>query len=359
MRAPTISTQASSVINLVPNYRVAPMPVVIPYRARGMESYFRRFRDGDATVPTAAVQKSIATLLDGTEAIVVNDLLNTLRMSNEHQARIRELNAQPTLAGNFHSDKIILDYDSSSSFEQMAALSDWLAQKQIKKDHTFFLSAPGDDYIPVYVKKYSTKATTAMHVMLGSKKGSHKAPKYEDWAVTDPWFDNDQKRFIYPLEALEIVRQPDFSAATVLKGNAFEFEGIDANHRYGSTYACVEDKGQSKNSSKKIKSAGFNACALTDRFSDAADPTADEANISLSVNYKDYAGEGYLDDLDISVTPGKLMKAAEKVLIDNGDDGELRQLMENLTIAKLGVQRTPLLSQHIAQKLVANNTADR
>ncbi len=351
MRAPIVSIPASS----VPIYQVAPS-TQIPV-ARGVDSYFRRFRAGDTTVPGAAVQKSIATLLDRTEATVVNDLLNTLRMSDEHRARIGELNAQPTLAGKFNSDKVIFDYETASSFEQMAALSDWLAQKKIRTDHTFFFSVPNDDYIPVYVKKYATEAT-AMHVRLGATQGTHKAPKYEDWAGTDPWFNDAQKRFIHPLEALEIVRQPNFSAATMLKGNAYERDLVDTNHRYGLEYACVEEKGQSKNSSKKINSAGLNACSFTHIFSDRTDPTADEFDVTLPVNYEDYTEDGYLDDLDIGVTPGKLMKAAEKVLINNYDDGELTRLMENLTIAKLGVQRTPMLSEHIARKLEANNKAD-
>ena len=343
--------------------RARPVPTTLapaPIRAAtGVDRYFRRFKEGDTTIPEAAVQKSISTLLDETEALVVNDLLSTLRASDEHQARIRELNTQPRLAGSFNSGKIIHDNESSSPFEQMAAISDWLAQKKIKGNHTFFLSAPGGDHIPVYIKKQDGRDTTTMHVMLGSKTGSHKAPRYEDWSDTDPWDNGVQKRFVYPLEALEIVRQPNFSAATVLKGNAFETHCIDTAHRYGSIYACVEDKGQSKNTAKKIRSAGLNACTFADIFSDTADPTADEADIFLPINYEDYAEEGYLDALDVSVTPGKLMKAAEKVLINNLDDGDLMRQLENLTIAKLGVVRTPLLSEHIAKKLTTNNAADK
>lgn len=320
-------------------------------------SYFERLREGDSSVPSADVLKPISILLDQATQSVVNEFMEVLGASNEHQERVQLFTSQPRKAGKFAQSKILLQ--NASSFEQMVAISDWLGRVRIRDNHTFFLSACGDDYIPVQVTKYPKLDANMMHVRLGATSGAHKAPKYEAWANTDPWQDDKQKVFIYALEALETIRQPQFSAATMIKGNAFESEHIESEWRYGSTYACVEGKGQSKNGQptttpKKVNSAALNVATLTDLISDASDPLAEEINLCLPICYENYSEEGYADDLDLSVSPGALLKSAERAIV-NRDMSDLNRLMENLVIGKLDVPRTPMLCNFVAQKLIHNN----
>lgn len=285
-----------------------------------VNSYLDRLKVGDSSVPTAQALLAIATTLDSAMGSVVTNLTNVLRDSPEHQARVALLQNQPRTAGSFSRNKILLE--GVSPFEQIVAVSDWLGRVHIRQPHTFFLAASNDNYVPVHVKKFKDVDTTMMHVMLGTTRGDHKAPAYADWAVSDPRENPNQKVFIDTLEDLEVVRQPNFSAATFLKSNAFQLDKIDAQWRYGSMYACVEDKGQSKNSAKKRRSAAFNACSMVQELADESDPVAKEVDICLPVQYEDYANEGYRDDLEICVTPGILMEAAGKAIV-NQDATEL------------------------------------
>lgn len=310
--------------------------------------YFEQFNQGEVVVPEAPVQFRIAQVLDAATNATVTNMINVLKASPEHQARVTLLQGQARLAGPYKQAKVILN--DISSFEQMVALSDWLGRVKIQKPHTFFFSSK-DDYVPVKANKYKCVSANMMHVMLGSTRGDHKAPKYEDWAANDPWQDERQKVFACPLEALEIVRQPDYSAATMLKGNCFEMAVIETDWRYGSVYACVEEKGQSKNSPKKLKSAGLNACSLVKGLADESDPKATESDIALSIHFEDYAPEGYADDLNTEVTPGGIIEAAKQA-IEQQTDEKIKRAMEILTIAKLGVPRTPMLKRYIGERLL-------
>ena len=324
--------------------------------AAALTQYFERYRTGDTTLPSADALASISRVLDASARDCINRFMQVLRASNEHEARVGTLQAQPSSAGRFAAHKIRLH--DASSFEQMVAINDWLTRVRIRGNHTFFLSAD-DDYVPVQVKKYAGLDANMMHVRLGATSGAHKAPKYTDWALNNPWDNPTQKVFIYALEGLETVRQPHFSAATMIKGNAFDNDYIDESWRYGDTYACVEGKGQSKAgqptaTGKKVKSAGLNLATLTDDFANAADPLAVERDFCLNVNYEDYSDNGYADDLVVTVTPGALVQAAETAIVDR-DTTELNRLMENLVIAKLPAPKTPMLCDYMAGRLLANN----
>ena len=309
--------------------------------------YFDQFHEGDTSVPVGNTLMPIAKHLDRATNKALKSLMTVLESSKEHRSRVSLLKKQTRTAGKFSNEKIL--FKGENAFEQMVAINDWLLKTQIQKIHTFYISGRSNGYVPVRVNKFPTD-TTMMHVVLGNTRGDHKAPKYTDWAQSDPWLTRSQRIFIHPLEALEIVRQPHYSAATVLKGNAFEEKSIETEWRYGEKFACVESKGQSKDSSKKKQSSALNACSMTDYFSDIADPQALESDIAIYPNYEHYADEGYADDLDLSVSPGSLIIAAEKAVIKK-DSSDLERLMEILTIAKLRPPQTPQLKRHIGDRL--------
>lgn len=315
--------------------------------------YFADFNAGNTTVNRGALEP-ISRKLDAATNVVIFRYMNILRSSPEHEARVRFLHRQPRTAGDFSQEKIL--FPNASAFEQMVAISDWLAQARIRENHTFFISAFDDDYVPVRANKIPQKPATMMHVVLGTTIGSHKSPKYENWAQSDPWLDPAQRVFIDALESLEIVRQPNYSAATMLKGNPFEHDLISTDWRYGKTFACVEDSGQSRYSPKKVKSAGLNACSLAEAFSNLFDPQAEGINICLPVHYEDYSNDQdhnrYADDLDITVSPGQIIKATQTAT--DGNWLELIRLVENLAIAKIGPPRTPVLCNYIASRIRAN-----
>lgn len=147
-------------------------------------TYFERFSDGDPTVPSDLALKPLAKALDEAAKGVVNDFVDVLRTSPQHQARVRLLQAQPRTCGNYSEDKELLG--KASSFEQMVAVCDWLAGAHIRQCHTFFLSRLEDDYFLVQATKFKGIDATPMHILLGAKNGSHKAPRYRELASSDP-----------------------------------------------------------------------------------------------------------------------------------------------------------------------------
>jgi hypothetical protein len=326
-------------------------------------NYFNRIEQGDSATPTLAAYKPIAQKLDAVTAVVLKDLMDVLKATPEHTSRVQLLQNQDRTAGKYHSSKILMK--DASPFEQMVAISDWIGRNAFRKDRTLFISAPSypaveegaiGDYIPVLAKKFPTTSMSAMHVVLGSTTGSHKAPKYENWALHDPWDNPSDTRFIYSLEGLEMVRQPNYSAATVLKGNAFELETkIDCQWRYGAKYACVESKGQSKDSQKKQSSAGLNVCAMLETFCNISDPLAKEADICLGVQYEKYSDNGYADNLNLRTPIYQIIKSAQTAIYNN-DDTHLKTMMENLTISKIGIPKTPDFKRYIADKILQNGT---
>jgi hypothetical protein len=313
--------------------------------------YFEQFKNGDSTLPSNEVQLELSRKMDAVMQVQVERMYTVLRTSYDHFQRIGTLVAQPRTSGSIRQNKIL--FQGISAFEQMVVLSDWLARANIREVHTFFF-AWKDDYIHIRANVPKNSPPSTMHIVLGATSGDRKMPKYSDWAINDPWQNANHKRFIYALEGLEIVRQPNFSAATMIKGNAFEVEYIDPAWRYGTTYACVEDTGQSRISPKKQRSAALSACSLVEEFSNASDPTALETNFCLPVEYENYNDDHYIDHLNLDVSPGNLIAATKKAVIDRQDE-ELSRLMQNLLIAKIGVPQTPVLRAHIAEILATNS----
>lgn len=306
-------------------------------------AYFKRVDKGDLRPPEKAGLKYLARTIDQASKRAYDDLALIVRQSPEHLRRKAELEKQPRTVGKSSVAKAILK--STSSFEQMVALDDWVGGKKFTEKHTFCLAKGDDDYVPV-----SVKSSSLMDLVLGSTRGDHKAPKYDKWAEKDPWKDPYQEPFIYPLEALEMVRQPSYIGATVLKGNAFESEWIDQEWRYGATKGCVETRGQRRESQKKRQSAGLNLAALAEEWACEEDPKCKDVNICLEPRYENYADEGYQDDRKVDVSPGKLIAAARKTIVAQ-DPTDLDALMKQLFIAKIGGVSTPALREHIVAEM--------
>lgn len=308
-------------------------------------TYYDSVKEGNYTAPPQEVQLYISAKVDAAVNKAFSDLSTSLKDSKEHALRVEEIKRQPRTAGATSKSKAILR--EATSFEQYSALRSWQEQTSITKTHTFVLANPKDpdDYIPVTVK-----ANSAMQIILGSTKGERKAPKYADWAEQDPRLIESQKRFIAPLESLEEVRQPNFSAATLIKSGAFTNNLIDTKWRYGLDHACVESPGQSRNTTKKQASAGKNLTELFERF-----PESDShRNIGTPVVYEDYSSDGYKDELPLTVTPFNLLEATQKSILRK-DDTDLDNLARILFMTHIGPQKTPAVQNKIVETLFNNS----
>ncbi len=287
--------------------------------------YYDAVKQGNYSIPGPAVQKAIAEKLDAAAERAYDLFSEVLLDSDEHARRVALIARQPRTAGKACLDKAIMS--GVTPFEQYSALRSWQEKTDIKKVHTFiFGDVSEEDYIPVSVKP----GGSSMGIVLGATRGERKAPKYADWAENNPNLDDSQKRFVAPLESLEVVRQPNFSAATIMKGGLFTNECISSSWRYGAKYACVESPGQSKNSQKKLASAGLNLVGL---FKGCPDEDTG-VNMAVPGLYEDYAAEGYNDDAEVRVTPNALFKAVRRSILVNQDD-ELDELVTQLFATKL------------------------
>ncbi len=171
---------------------------------------------------------------------VYEDLRSSLWSSQDHMMRVYTLTNQPHSCGK--TDTAVAILQNASPFEQMIALEYWLhCFKPLPARHTFCfsnnLSGLRGRVIPLTVEKNSFDM---MPVMLGNSGENTLAPKYDKWAKKDPWQSLKKENFIYHLEALEMVRQPAFIGATLIKGNAFESEYIDQDWRYGITQLVLQ-----------------------------------------------------------------------------------------------------------------------
>ena len=313
--------------------------------AKSIVKFYDGFSDGELVSPAKTGVKYLSCAVDSAAELALENLVSVVEGSPEHRRRVVELKSQPRLVGKCTVGNAVLK--GCSAFEQMVAIRSWLQETKINKQHTFSLAVGEDDFVPV-----TAKPGTMMNIILGSSSGERKAPKYTSWALDDPLNDRLQKRFVYPLESLEILRQFAYNGATLLKGNAYEGDlgNIDQNWRYGDDYACVESKGQSTASEKKRASAGLNLLDITLDLADDDDYLAEEVRLNLPIDFQDYVDEGYNDDDEIQVTPGAFMRATKKAIIDK-DSEDVVDLASKLLVAKIGPVTTPALKHHIVRTL--------
>ena len=322
------------------------------------ENFFEKVdRDDFDWVKTSevapAIRYRISQELDLSALRVYNTCVEKIQLQEKHKENYRVLAMARPNCGGFSLDTAILK--EANPLEQMLALDHWIREKGprwLKGRRTICLGAPGDEYIPIYIAKRRGINPTSMYVMLGAGKGDHKAPRYPELAGDAHLAETSV--FKDPLDALEIVRQPYFASATILKAGAFAREQIDAQRRYeitdenkdtrSSQFACVELVNQNapKNAHIKEHSSGTNLYSLVKHS--PHDP------INKDVLFEEFAHEGYNDDAEIEVTPMMLWDAAKASVCDK-DSLELDSLMERIFISHVGKPSSPIVANFYAQRI--------
>ncbi|NDD58174.1 MAG: hypothetical protein EBZ47_02820, partial [Chlamydiae bacterium] len=321
--------------------------------------FYQNYRNGDTSIPNPAVQREISDCYNGVMEEVLQNFADVVTITEAHGRRVSVLDKSKRLSGTYKPEKVI--FKKTSPFEQFLAYQDYLQGKSIRKIHTQFLYTAGNDYIPVRISPPENKEANPMHIMLGATRGEKEAPPYKLLATGNDDAKKSEAIFAAPLFALEVVRQFDCSAATIIKENSYQAGVMDEEERYGSDLACVELKGQFQDATqkKKWKSAGLNICHLAKNNSDVTDPKALEVFINEPIVYEEMfpdCDDGYLDDFDISVSPGQMILASEKA-ISKGDYEEVTRICQNLAITVLGEGlKSKSLRNHFKEILKVNSS---
>lgn len=314
-------------------------------------------KDGFAWPKTANVDRDakycISQALDASMLRVYNESVKLIQGTDEHVASYSTLAGAPKNCKRFNKQKAILE--KATPFEQMVALDQWIDDKEPSwtKGRRTICFRIEDDIVPIYIAKTSKTHATTMTTMLGTgSRGKMKAPRYEDLASDQALVHSSI--FIKPLECLELVRQPHFSAATIIKGNAWGRDVIDHTRRYEITdvhdicktsqFACVELVGQKKknNSPTKEASAAANLISLVKKHPNRP--------INRVLHYEDLAAEGYKDDAELSITPKAVWLACEKS-VKSGNASDLDEIMRQLFVTELGGFTSPVVKQYYAGRV--------
>lgn len=305
----------------------------------------------------------IARKLDKVAKKIYKELRAELYRSPEHNQRIASLEAA------YISCSQLPILQGATPFEQMCAIDDWFSMHYpliITQSLTFNLATshgivsatfkPAPNSVHVY---------SLMQMKLGVGAAApqyyqdEKAKKFNSrtWDRSDPWQTNHEK-FIYPLEALEMVRQPDFLACSILKGNAFEVNHLNQDERYGVkkdghllAEASVEFKDQRKliweRELNKVRSAAHVVFKLYREGCQLSRPY-EATNICSNTDYKNH---------NVAVTPYAILHALKEIVASEAtrSRGEnlLYQLLFKAFVVKIGVQSTPSLHKYIIRRLEA------
>jgi len=296
---------------------------------------------------------------------VYEELRACLWQSQEHLLRLYTIETQPRNCGSTITASLILP--EATSFEQMIALENWLYRHQpLPLKHTFCLAnnhyRMNGRIVPISIQK---GATSMMEVLIGTRGTAHPAPVYDqNWDNIDPWQRIERENFIYHLEALEIVRQPDFIGATLIKGNAFESEYINPDWRYGVSdssgtakrEACVEFRRQHGLTSEKLliktQSTAFNLLQLI---------AQDLRDIDLCNHRRGTIYEYFDDpeqiptDFSLKVSPQNMLQSLKtscRTSENNTDRDGLYYQIFKLMAAKIGPQTTPSLRSFMIQRFI-------
>ena len=300
---------------------------------------------------------------------VYEDLRTCLCHSPSHKNRVYTLANQPRTCGS--TKKALALLQGATAFEQMIALEHWLCNYgPLNATQTFCFAnnrvCLSGRVVPLTIKK---DAYDMLPIMLGNNGRDTLAPKYDDWdgKDQDPWLNPNTENFIYHLEALEMVRQPAFLGATLLKGNAFESEYIDQNWRYGTTSldgndrktAGVEFRKQRRLTQAKLaiktQSAAYNLMKLmVVRGGILAD--ADLCDHTRTSAYKYFDSRDQRpSEFSMAVLPQDIFQSLKSSFLKERAYDEKDSLyyhMFKLMVAKIGPQTTPELRAFIRERLL-------
>lgn len=299
--------------------------------ARYVVSYVKQVtKDGDYTLPSDSTLRDMSTLLDGSMKRAYTYFAGTVDASTEMRREVRDFAREPRTCGGFKLDTAIMG--DRTPFEQAEVVKTWVRARgaKVTKPHTYTFEAPGDKFVPVWVKKPRGGDVSLMTVMFGNTRGTLKAPDYKEWAQLDP-NGTAQGVFINPLNCLEIVRQPQYASALVTKACHYEKRGgmgfdkryevyDDAAAKIFSRRASVELPKQSskKTGRTKAQAAGYVYAELMQGR------RTRNRNIMAPQNWEelfpdDGIFEGYEDDSHPMVTPIQMLKTLPAALRGNTD----------------------------------------
>lgn len=289
------------------------------------------------------VKRYFSYLIDESTRKAYIKAVALFRISKEYKAGLSEINGSKKNCGGFKGTTKILT--AFSPFEQMILLKDYIeahANNWTKGRRTLCFGVRNSfDVVPLYVQSTSNSKASLMKTTIGcGSKGKLKVPTYDDLSK-DPAL--SQGNALLPaLEALETVRQPHFSGATTIKGNALAAGTIGARRRYEiwdikstsenaqkSQFACVELTDQNKPDAQPFKqrSAASNLFSLVKKS-----PTK---LMAPKLQYEKVAPKGYKDDSDIDIKSKELWSALKKT-VKQSDSSDLDKLMEKLFYQRVG-----------------------
>ena len=313
-------------------------------------------KDGFEWGKTAAIDSDarfyISQELDRSALEVYNTAIKQIQATKEHADNYRVLADAPKNCGKggFSVKRAILG--NATPLEQMVALDHLIYAKASswkKGVRTLcFEQRHGNvGCVPMRISSTTTVKASTMKTVFGQGPDT---PKYTQFASEAGMARHSV--FMEPLNALEIVRQPHFAAATVLKGNAFDAEVMDHQRRYEaqievhgkSQFACVELELQNHkdNSPIKEKSVATNLISLLKKHPDK--------RIHKRLIYEAVAHEGYKNEAEVRVTPFDLWKATEESICHQ-NRADLDRLMTQLFIAKVHPFSSSIVGDFYAQKV--------
>lgn len=327
------------------------------------------FNDYFPSLEEADDQEKLKKISTAIDAAAEKALLNQMDVTSETQLikkAVTDFSKGNRTCGGFDLDKGILG--KLTSFEQMCALSQWIQNRTIHKIYTrAFLTNEERETIPLYIvppkKGVLPKKgdVSLMHVRLGVARGLKAAPKYNKWATDDPK-SSAQHIYIDPLDALEMIRQPNRSGALLLKSTTFTQREIDHTWRYKvyndseesifANEASVELPNQKSPKANDIKeqSAGFNLIKMI------ADPSLQETDLLENTPcFEEYFQEdddGYASSDLPRITPLCLTKATSNAL--SGNTTELDDIMAKLLAVQIGTSTDRTLLQNSGSILYKN-----
>ncbi len=281
---------------------------------------------------TRSQTKYEALVLDAASRSAFNGIVEAIRATEGHRCRLQQLEKAPRCAGKASVARVCFEGEEIiNPLENMLAIVDWRTSHNFRQMHTLWAAVGEDKKIPMRFKENQEGVDPLFTTMLGSTKGVYKAPAYDDWATAETITEVIESPFFEALAALEMLRQPGFTAATAMKMNALTSEALSLEEcfsRNNNPLACVELTGQKKPAifEVKTKSASHVAQRLFAQ------------NIALTpvIEWEDHTESTAGNYRPFKLTSNRL----NKDLAAASRDHDLNKLTRDFTALSLGVFST-------------------